>query len=154
LAVLAERPLDHRRDRALFRFSAYHVTIDELEGRALDASVAQHIFKLRVEERANLKTGKREYLHAVGNPAEPGWVRVPEYSVSTGPNLNVSVWLQEQGWTRIAPTGKAPLGEVEVVYRHKDGRTVNARGSLNAAVCRVALKAKVQTPSVSSRPTS
>lgn len=117
------------------------MSIDELEGRALDASVAHHIFELRVEERANLKTGKRDYLHAVGNPDDPGWVRVPEYSVSTGPNLNVSVWLQEQGWTRIAPTGKAPLGEVEVVYQRSDGRTVSARGRLNEAVCRAALKA-------------
>jgi hypothetical protein len=120
---------------------------DALSGRELDAAIAQHIFGLPVEQRANLKTGKREYLHAVGsNPEAPGWVRVPEYSVSTGPNLNVEVWLGQQGWARIAPTGKAPPGEVEVVYQRSDGRTVSARGSLNAAVCRVALKAKAQTP--------
>ena len=122
------------------------MNIDELSGRALDASVAQLIFGLRVEERANLKTGKREYLHAVGSdPLAPGWVRVPMYSVSTGPNLNVSVWLQDQGWTRIAPNGKAPPSEVEVVFRHKDGRTISARGRLNEAVCRAALKAREQS---------
>jgi hypothetical protein len=69
------------------------VSLNELSGRELDASVAQLIFELRVEERANLKTRKHDYLHAVGNPADPGWVRVPEYSVSTGPNLNVEAWL-------------------------------------------------------------
>jgi hypothetical protein len=114
---------------------------DELIGRELDASVAQNIFQLRVEERANLKTGKREYLHAVGSdPAAPGWVRVPEYSVSSGPNLNVAVWLQEQGWTRIAPTGKDVPGEVELVYQHKDGRTIRTQGRLNEGVCRAALR--------------
>ena len=119
--------------------------LNELSGRELDASVAHLLFGLRVENRANLKTGKPEYLHAVGSdPAAPGWVRVPMYSESTGPNLNVSVWLRGQGWTRIAPTGKATLGEVEVVYQHKDGRTIRARGSLNEAVCRVALKAREQ----------
>lgn len=68
-------------------------------------------------------------------------MRVPEYSVSTGPNLNVEVWLGQQGWTRIAPAGKAPHGEVEVVYQHKNGRTLSAHGSFNEALCRAALKA-------------
>jgi hypothetical protein len=100
------------------------VSVDELSGRELDAQIAEHIFKLHVEERANLRTGKRDYLHAVGsNPAAPGFVRVPEYSVSTGPNLNVEVWLGQQGWTRVAPIGKAPLGEVEVLYQHEAGST-------------------------------
>jgi hypothetical protein len=71
--------------------------------------------------------------------------RVAFYSERMGPSLNVDVWLQQQGWTRIAPTGKV-LGDVEVVYQRSDGHTVSARGSLNAAVCRVALKAKAQTP--------
>ena len=77
--------------------------------RELDALVAKQIFGLKVEERTNLRTGQRDYLHAVGsNPAEPGWVRLPEFSASPTPNLNLEGWLRHLNWTRIAPTGKAP----------------------------------------------
>jgi len=87
--------------------------------RELDALVAKQIFGLKVEERTNLRTGQRDYLHAVGsNPAEPSWVRLPEFPVNTAPNLNVEGWLRHLDWTRIAPTRKAPLGEVEVVFRN------------------------------------
>ena len=72
-------------------------------------------------------------------------VRVAYYSGSMGASLNVDLALQDRGWTRIAPTAKAPLGEVEVVYRHKDGRTLSARGRPNEAVCRAALKAREQS---------
>jgi hypothetical protein len=124
--------------------SCADMNYDELQGRELDALVAQHIFQLRVEERANLKTGRRDYLHTVGNPAESGWVRVPEYSLSTGPNLNLEVWLQERAGADRPNRGGA-LGEVEVMYQHnKDGRTVSARGRLNEAVCRAALKTREQ----------
>jgi hypothetical protein len=58
---------------------------------------------------------------------------------------------QRRGMARAARLGadranrKAPPGEVEVVYQHKNGRKVSAHGSLNVAVCRAALKVREQS---------
>jgi hypothetical protein len=113
------------------------VSIDELEGRELDAAVATQLFGLVAEARVNTRTRERDAVCRLPNG---DWVRVAFYSERMGPCLNVEAWLREQGWAWIAPTGRAPLGEVEVVYRHVDGRTLMARGRLNEAVCRAALK--------------
>jgi hypothetical protein len=111
---------------------------DNLSGRELDAAVAAQLFGLVAEPRVNTRTRERDAVYRLPNG---DWVRVAFYSERMGPCLNVEAWLREQGWERIAPTGKAPAGEVEVVYQHKDGRTLGARGRLNEAVCRAALKA-------------
>jgi hypothetical protein len=107
------------------------MSIDELCGRELDAAVAAQLFGLVAEPRVNTRTRERDAVYRLPNG---DWVRVAFYSERMGPSLNVEAWLREQGWTRLDPTGKVPLGEVEVVYRHKDGRSLSARGRLNEAV--------------------
>lgn len=116
--------------------------VADLSGRELDAAVAAQVFGFVVEPRANARTPEKDYVQLLRpDSPNPEWVRVAFYSSSMGASLNVELALREQGWTRIAPTGKVPPGEVEVVYQHKDGRTVTGRGRLNEAICRAALKA-------------
>ena len=73
----------------------------------------------------------------------PGqWVRVAFYTASMTASLNVELALRDRGWTRTEPQDRA-VGDVRVVLTHTDGRTVEATGPLNEALCRAALKAMV-----------
>ena len=111
--------------------------VDDLKGRDLDAMVARYVFDLEVEPRVNARTRERDAVCRLPNGE---WVRVAFYSGSMGASLNVQLALRDRGWTRKEPTGKVS-GDVRVILEHADGRTVEATGPMNVALCRAALKA-------------
>ena len=114
--------------------------IQSLSGRDLDAMVAQHVFGLVVEPRDNSRTGQHEFVYEV----HPGqWVRVAYYASSMSASITLEVALKDRGWTRKAGAGGnwSGPGDVHVILEHTDGRTVEATGRLNEALCRAALKA-------------
>lgn len=77
------------------------MSIDELNGRALDAQVAQRVFGLQIEPRVNARIGETDYVHPLRPGASPNeWVRIPFYSVSLAAALNLEVALQHRGWRR------------------------------------------------------
>jgi hypothetical protein len=117
------------------------IDLDSLTARELDAQVAQRVFGLTVEERRNARTGQKDFVHAI-RPGSPNqdWVRVAYYSASTGAAINVELALRDRGWTRTEPQARA-VGDVRVVLEHADGRTVEAFGPVNTALCLAALKA-------------
>ena len=111
--------------------------IDELTGRDLDALVAERLFGLEVEERTNTRTGEKDVVcRAPGKD----WVGVAFYSASMGASLNVQLAVQDRGWNWIGPRPQG-TGDIRVVLEHTDGRTVEASGPVNVALCRAALKA-------------
>lgn len=118
---------------------------DNLSGRSLDAAIAQHVFGLDIEERTNTRTGERDYVCR-----EPGkeWLRVAFYGMSLSSSIQVEAALQERGWKRrqgqIGSHWNEP-GKVRVVLERDDGRTVEAVGQPDEALCRAALKAVHQT---------
>ena len=119
--------------------------IDDLSGRELDALVGQRVFGLQVEERQNARTGEKDFLYAL-RPETPNqeWVRVPQYSVSFGASIKVELALGDRGWKRKAMALGSSWNEpssVRVVLKHADGRTVEALGLVNEALCRAALNA-------------
>jgi hypothetical protein len=126
--------------------------VDDLNGRELDALVAQHVFGLQVEARTNARTGQKDFVYAVRPDAPKStWVRVPFYTANAGATITVEVELQERGWERQAPRWNEPR-EGRVVLEHTDRRTVEALGPVNEALCRAALKAMVAAPDSSGQP--
>lgn len=111
---------------------------DDLSACDLDPVVAERVFGLRVEERVNARTGQRDFVNAT--PSGRDWVRVAFYSGSMGAALEVEYQLHKRGWRRTEPRGRA-TSDVRVVLEHADGRTVEATGPANEALCRAALKA-------------
>jgi hypothetical protein len=57
-----------------------------------------------------------------------------------GACITVELALQDRGRKRTEPRVRA-TGDVRVVLEHADGRTVEALGPVNEALCRAALKA-------------
>lgn len=120
------------------------VSLDDLSGRALDAAVARHLLGLEVEERTSTKTREQDYVCR-----EPGkdWNLVAYYSASLAASIRVEVELQRHGWKRqerrTGANWKEP-GSWRVVLEHADGRTVEAVGQPDEAICRAALKAVQQ----------
>lgn len=116
------------------------MNVDDLTGRALDAAVAERLFGLLVEERADARTGEKDFLYVV-RPEAPirAWVRVAFYSGNMGASLEVEFELLNRGWRRTEPRVSAP-GDVRVVLEHSDGRTVEASGPMNVALCRGRLR--------------
>jgi hypothetical protein len=115
------------------------MNVDAFIGRALDAEVARRVFGLTVEPRTNSRTGEKDFVYEV----QPGqWVVVPFYTGSMAASISVEVALQQRGWKRKEWRGawKAP-NDVRVVLEHSDGRTVEATGPINTALCLAALKA-------------
>lgn len=118
---------------------------DELSGRDLDLAVARHVFGHQVEELRNSKTGEMDAVYNVGRDANaPSRVRVPYYSGNLSASIRVDVEVQKQGWKwqerRTGAHWNEPSG-VRVVLEHADGRTVEATGHPDEAICRAALKA-------------
>jgi hypothetical protein len=113
------------------------MNVDTLSGRDLDAAVAQHVFGHVVEPRVNPLTAKRDYVQRT--PSGRDWVQVGFYTASGGAAINVEQTLRDRGWRRTEPRERA-TGDVRVVLEHADGRTVEAFGPMNTAVCRAALK--------------
>lgn len=70
----------------------------------------------------------------------PAWVRVPFYSRSFDASIYVEVELQRRGWKRRETRAGEP-SDARVVFEHAAGRTVEASGSEDEALCRAALKA-------------
>ena len=68
------------------------------------------------------------------------WVRVPLYSQTPSALAQVEVELQKRGWKRMDARA-APESEMRVILEHADGRTVEAIGPVNEAICRAALRA-------------
>jgi hypothetical protein len=60
--------------------------------------------------------------------------------VSGGAAINIEQALRDRGRRRMEPRERA-TGATRVVFVHADGRTVEAVGPMNTAVCRAALKA-------------
>jgi hypothetical protein len=121
------------------------VNIDELIGRQLDLAVARHVLRHQVEEHPNLRTGEMDAVYSTSSRSSNAtWVRVPLYSTNPSASAQVEVELRKRGWMRTEPSEGAP-GDVRVVLQHEDGQAVEAFGSLDAALCRAALKA-VQEP--------
>ncbi len=121
------------------------MNIDELSGRELDVAVARHVFGHQVEERPNSRTGEMDAVYVTGLEADnPSWVRLPFYSRTLSASIQVELEIQKQGWRlREPPAGErpGPLHHITVVLLHSDGRTVEAIGEFEAALCRAALKA-------------
>jgi hypothetical protein len=117
------------------------VNIDDLTGRELDAMVAQRLFGLEVEARTNTRTSEKDVVCR-----QPGkqWVRVTFYSRSMGASLNVELAARDRGWQWTGPRERT-TADVRVVLEHADGRTVEAFGPVNEALCRAALKAVEET---------
>jgi hypothetical protein len=117
--------------------------VDSLNGRLLDAAVAQHLFGLEVEQRTNNRTRAKD---VVCRQAGKQWVRCAFYAESTGASLNIEYELRQRGWTwrREERTGSrwSQPGIGRVILEHRDGRSVESEGaSLNEALCRAAVKA-------------
>jgi hypothetical protein len=117
------------------------MSCDELSGRALDAAVANLMFGHLVEERTSKGTLEKDFVYAL-RPEGPDrqFVRVPFYSGSMGASITVELALRDRGWTRTEPHERVS-GAVRVVLKRADGRTVEAFGPLNEALCRAALMA-------------
>ena len=117
--------------------------VDSLNGRLLDAAVAQYLFGLEVEERTNTRTKEQD---VVCRQEGKQWVRCAFYAESMGASLNVEYELSQRGWTwrhddRPGSRWSQP-GVGRVILVHKDGRSVEAEGmSLKEALCRAAVKA-------------
>ena len=121
------------------------MSIDELSGRALDSAVARDVFGLQVEERRNSRTGEPDHVYNVGRDTKsPSWVRLPFYTASMRTSITVEGQLQKLGWKRQEMRAGESEG-VRVVLEHADGRTVEAFGLVNEALCRAALKAVQQS---------
>lgn len=118
------------------------MNIEALSGRELDAAVARHVFGYQVEERLIPWTGEPEVVYNGELEAgkDPAWVRVPFYSRSFEASIYVETELQRRGWKRREARAGEP-GDARVVFEHADGRTVEASGSEDEALCRAALKA-------------
>jgi hypothetical protein len=117
------------------------VKIDSLTARELDAAVARQVFGHQVEERRNSRTGELDAFYNAGlEPKDPTWMRVPYYSSSLAASVQVELELRRQGWRWQEARARAP-GEALVILKHADGRTVEAFGPENEALCRAALKA-------------
>jgi len=117
------------------------MSIDELNGRELDAQVAQRVFGLQIEPRVNTRTGETDYVYPLRPGAPPDeWVRIPFYSVSLAAAINLEVELQHRGWRR-ADSNLKDTGDVRVILQHTAGRRVEAFGRAPMALCRAALKA-------------
>jgi hypothetical protein len=116
---------------------------DELSGRELDDAVASFRFGLEKQSRTIHTTSQQDYVYRVvgSNPGATSYLRVKEYSLSSGANRDVEDRLEQRGWTRIVPVERDAPGDVEVVFQHKDGREVSAVGRFKEAVCRASLKA-------------
>jgi hypothetical protein len=110
---------------------------DTLTGRELDALVAERLFGLEVEVRFNAKTRVKDVVCRAANSQ---WVRVAFYTASMGASINVELAVRDRGWTWTGPRERT-TGDVRVVLEHTDGRTVEAFGPVNEALCRAALKA-------------
>ena len=116
--------------------------VDSLDGRALDAAVARHLFGLEVEERIGTRTGLKGIVCR-----QPGkdWNLLPLYAVSAVATFNVKDELAKRGWTwhegRPRPQ-QSQRGAGRVFLDHTDGRVVEAEGaSVEEALCRAAVKA-------------
>lgn len=118
---------------------------DDLRGRDLDALVAQRVFGLQVKERANARTGQKDFVYAL-RPEAPNrdWVRVPVYTASMEASINIELSLRDRGWRRTEPRVRAR--DARVVLEHGDGRRVEAFGPVNEALCRAALEAVEHEP--------
>jgi hypothetical protein len=119
--------------------------VEELSGCALDAAVARHLFEFEVEERRNTRTGELDAVYDVSRSGEaPAWVRVPYYSRSLSGSVQVELELLRRGWTHQDQRGGVHWnepGSVRVLLKHADGRTVEAVGAPDEALCRAAVKA-------------
>jgi hypothetical protein len=113
------------------------VNIDALIGRELDVAVARRVFGYEVEERANTRTGEKDAVYRL---AGTDWLRVPFYSTSLAASVQIELELQKKGWKRQEARARAQ-GDALVVLKHADGRTVEAFGPENEALCQAALKA-------------
>lgn len=111
--------------------------IDEVSGRELDVLIARHVFGLEVEPRVNARTRERDAVYRLPSG---DWVRVAFYTASMGASINVQLAISDLGWTWVGPRERS-TGNVRVVLEHADGRTVEATGPINEALCRAALKA-------------
>lgn len=115
---------------------------DELIGRALDATIAQRLFGLEVQERRNSRTGQLDVVYRIGR--DDSWYLVPQYSLAMAPSITLENELTQKGWHRVRlATDPLPVpGEPSSVkLRHDDGRIVEAIGLGEEALCRAALKA-------------
>jgi hypothetical protein len=124
------------------------VNIDELRGRQLDLMIARHVFGHEVEEHPNIRTGEVDAVYSPSlRTSNATWVRVPSYCKTPAALMQVEVEVQKRGWKRTeAPLGSVGSdGDVRVVLENTEGRTVEASGSLNEAICRAALKAALKT---------
>lgn len=120
------------------------MNLDGLNGRQLDLAVARHVFRHQVEERPNLRTGEMDAVYSPGlRTSNATWVRVPLYSQTQSASTQVEVELQKRGWKR--KDEQAGLERARVVLEHPDGRTVEAFGLPNEAICRAALKTVEQS---------
>jgi hypothetical protein len=122
------------------------MSIDDLSGRELDAAVAGRVFGYLVEERANARTGAKDFVYSAraGAPAR-AWVRVPFYAASLSAAIAVELALRDRGWWRTEPRHRDAPADERVVLAHADGRTVEAFGPQTEALCRAALKALDET---------
>ena len=117
------------------------MNLDELTGRQLDLAVARHVFCHQVEERRNLRTGEVDAVYSLGmRTSNPTWVRVPYYSETLSASIQVEGELLKLGWKRKDVRSNPDLTR-RVVLEHPDGRTVEAVGQPDEAICRAALKA-------------
>ncbi len=116
------------------------MNIDELTGRALDALVAERVFRLEVEVLPNPQTGE---IDAFCRAASGQSVRVAFYSRSLSASLTVEAELLRVGWARVdhQAGARSITAPVRVLLKHRGGRTVEASGPFETALCRAALKA-------------
>jgi hypothetical protein len=116
------------------------VSIDELSGRALDAAIAHDVFGLEVEERANARTGERDW---VCRKLARDWNRVAFYG-SLGASIKLEVKLAELGWkVKPWPFGRNPAPSGSVLVALVNGKQqVDASGhTFEEALCRAAVAA-------------
>ncbi len=120
---------------------------DALSGRDLDASIATELFGFIVKRlEVHSRSGTSEALYDAGPDEEhPVWVRVPYYSSTLSASTQVELELRNRGRKLQEPRGATSWdspGDVLVVLVQADGgRTVQATGRLEEALCRAALKA-------------
>jgi len=101
--------------------------------------VARHVFCYEVEERRNLRTGEMDAVYRL-RTSNASLVRVPFYSETLSASIQVEGELWKRGWKR-KDVRSNPEGVRRVVLEHPDGRTVEAVGQPDEAICRAALKA-------------